>query len=555
MSVKKTKDKSRFTIWHGLTLAIFILFVVFIGYPLFLVLYKSVVVNDSIGLSNFVKFFERKFYWSTLVNSFKVTIVATLISVAIGLPLAYATRNVKIKFSGAVDLLCIVAYLSPPFIGAYAWIQLLGRNGFITKIINSIFGIQYNGIYGFAGIVLVFAMQSFPLVYLYVSGAMKNMDHSLNEAAESLGSSTWKRIRTIIVPLLVPSLLASSLLVFMRVFSDFGTPMLIGEGYKTMPVLVYTQFMSELGGDASFAAALCVIVIGIIISLFFIQKYFAKKFNYSMTALKPIQPRQLTGAKNILVHALVYITVFIASLPQLVVIYTSFLKSNGGQVFTKGFSLDSYRNIFANGEGFVIGNTYFIGIIAILIIVVLGVLISYMSERKPNALTGSLDTLSMLPYIIPGSVLGISFLFAFNDYPLLLSGTFLILVISFVVRRLAYTIRSSTAIIGQISPSMEEAAVSLGSSEMKSFRDVMLPMMMPGVISGALMSWITVISELSSSIILYTSKTKTLTVAIYTEVIRGNYGNAAAFSTILTLTSIISLLLFFKISGKKEISL
>ncbi|MEG0327944.1 MAG: ABC transporter permease subunit, partial [Erysipelothrix sp.] len=112
-----------------------------------------------------------------------------------------------------------------------------------------------------------------------------------------------------------------------------------------------------------------------------------------------------------------------------------------------------------------------------------------------------------------------------------------------------------TAIIGQISPSMEEAAVSLGSSEMKSFRDVMLPMMMPGVISGALMSWITVISELSSSIILYTSKTKTLTVAIYTEVIRGNYGNAAAFSTILTLTSIISLLLFFKISGKKEISL
>ena len=129
------------------------------------------------------------------------------------------------------------------------------------------------------------------------------------------------------------------------------------------------------------------------------------------------------------------------------------------------------------------------------------------------------------------------------------------MVISFVVRRLAYTIRSSTATIGQISPSIEEAAISLGSTEIKSFRDVMLPMMLPGVISGALMSWITVISELSSSIILYTSKTKTLTIAIYTEVIRGNYSNAAVFSTILTVTSIISLMIFFKVSGKREISL
>lgn len=123
------------------------------------------------------------------------------------------------------------------------------------------------------------------------------------------------------------------------------------------------------------------------------------------------------------------------------------------------------------------------------------------------------------------------------------------------MRRLAYTIRSSSAIIAQISPSMEEAAISLGSGEFKAFADVTLPMMLPGVISGALMSWITVISELSSSVILYTSGTKTLTVAIYTEVIRGNYGNAAAFSTVLTLTSVISLLLFFKLSGRKEISI
>ena len=157
-------------------------------------------------------------------------------------------------------------------------------------------------------------------------------------------------------------------------------------------------------------------------------------------------------------------------------------------------------------------------------------------------------------YLIPGSVLGISFLYAFNGPPFMLGGTVLIIVISLSIRRMPYTIRSSTAIIGQISPSVEEASISLGASQLKTFLRVTIPMMLPGVLSGAIMSWITLISELSSSVILYTSKTMTLTVAIYSEVIRSNFGNAAAYSTILTLTSIVSLLVFFKLSGKKDLS-
>jgi iron(III) transport system permease protein len=195
-----------------------------------------------------------------------------------------------------------------------------------------------------------------------------------------------------------------------------------------------------------------------------------------------------------------------------------------------------------------------LGFATIVIIVVLGIVISYLTVRKKNALNSTLDVITMFPYIIPGSVLGISFLFAFNNPPVLLSGTAMIMIIAFAIRRMPYTIRSSTAIIGQISPSVEEAAISLGASEMKTFTKVTVPMMMPGVLAGAIMSWVTVISELSSSIILYTDKTQTLTIAIYTEVIRGNYGNASAYSTILTVTSVLSLLLFFKLTGKRDIS-
>ncbi|MEL7633580.1 MULTISPECIES: iron ABC transporter permease [Sporomusa] len=549
--------EKRFSMWTSFSLIILAIFSVFIIYPLALVLYKSVVDphSGSFTLDYLLKFFTKKFYWSTLVNSFQVTVCSTLLAALIGLPMAYVMRSVKIKGSSWLDILIVISYLSPPFIGAYAWIQLLGRNGLVTNLINELFGITFDGIYGFAGIVLVFTLQSFPLVYMYVSGALKGLDNSLNEAAESLGCGRVERIMRIIVPLIMPTLLASSLLVFMRVFADFGTPMLIGEGFKTMPVLIYTQFMSEVGGDDGFAAALCVIIITLTILMFFAQRFLANRSTYSMTALKPMAAEQATGMKNMLSHAFVYLVVGLAILPQAVVIYTSFLKSNGGQVFTGGFGLQSYEATLFAKDNEVIWNTYMLGVISISIIVVLGILISYLTVRKRNVLNSTLDTITMFPYIIPGSVLGISFLFAFNNPPILLSGTALIMIIAFTIRRLPYTVRSGTAVIGQISPSVEEAAISLGASEMKTFTKVTVPMMMPGVLAGAIMSWVTIISELSSSIILYTNSTQTLTISIYTEVIRGNYGNASAYSTILTITSILSLLIFYRLTGRRDISM
>lgn len=548
--------KKSVNIWTAFTLVILAFFVLFVVYPLFLIMYQSVISPETheLTLDYFTKFFGRKFYWITLVNSFKVTICATLVAAIIGLPMAYVLRSYKIPGSKYINILIVISYLSPPFIGAYAWIQLLGRNGFITQLINSIFGIQFGGIYGFAGIVLVFSLQSFPLIYMYVSGALKNLDNSLNEAAESLGCNAFQRLTQIIVPLVMPSLLAGSLLVFMRVFSDFGTPMLIGEGYKTFPVLIYTQFMGEVSTDDHFAASLCVIVVAITLFLFWLQRLLAKRYSYAMTALKPMQPVEAHGMQKVMSYLFVFGVCFIAMLPQLTVIFTSFLETSGGAVYTGNFSFMNYENTLFAKDNMSIMNTYMFGICAIVLVVTIGILVSYLTARKPSFMTGLLDTLTMFPYIIPGSVLGIALLSSFNSGIITLSGTALIIIISLTIRRMPYTIRSSTAIISQISPSVEEAAISLGASEFTSFRKVMVPMMLPGVLAGAIMSWITLISELSSSIILYTTHTSTLTVAIYAEVIRSNFGNAAAYSTILTLTSILSLLLFFRVTNKQDIS-
>ena len=551
----KKERRFKLNFWTVITLVIVVVFALFLVYPLFSLFISGFRDPDTqdFTLKNFLKFFQKKYYYRTLWHSFLVTTCTTFLAIAIGAPLAYFTTVYKVKFKGFMDILVIISMLSPPFIGAYSWIVLGGRSGIITKFFHNVFGIETPSIYGFGGILLVLTLKLYPFIYLYTKGALKKVDSSLIEASESLGCSPFRKITTIIIPLIAPTILAGSLLVFMNALADFGTPMLLGEGYTVMPVLIYNEFISEMGGKANFAAALAVILVIITGIMFLVQKYIVNKKSFTMSSLRPLQEKKIYGVKNAILHVLVYFIVFLSIIPQVTVIFTSF-KATKGAMFTDGFSLDSYRSIFKN-LGTPILNTFKFGIIGIIIIVFLAMFIAYITTRRRSWLTNIIDSMTMFPYIIPGSVLGITLLLAFNSKPILLSGTATIIIIAFVVRRLPYTLRSSAAILYQISPSMEEAAISLGDSPIKTFFKVTAIMMLPGVISGAILSWITVISELSASVILYTGNTRTMSVAIYTEVIRASYGTAAALATVLTLTTVASLLLFFKLSGSKEVSL
>ncbi len=503
-------------------------------------------------MANFVKFFSKSYYFDTLLNSFKVSLAATVLSIAIGTPLAYLFSVFKIRGKSVLNILIVVASMSAPFIGAYSWILLLGRSGVITAFFRKL-GILLPDIYGFGGIVLVMSLQLFPLVFLYARGALKNIDNSLIEAANNLSCSGVECFFKVVVPLIMPTLLAAGLLVFMRSFADFGTPMLIGEGYRTFPVVLYTEFINEVGGNDGFAAAIAIIAIVITTVVFLAQKYVSNRNSFALNALHPIQEREPRGGRKALVYLFSYLVVAIAILPQVYVTYTSFKKTSG-KIFIRGYSLGSYESAFSK-LGRSIQNTIIIPMLSLVAIILLAVLIAYLVVRRRNALTSTVDILSMIPYIVPGTVLGIALLTGFNQKPLMLSGTMLIMVIALIIRRLPYTIRSSVAILQQIPISIEEAAISLGASKMKVFFHVTVPMMTAGIVSGAILSWVTMISELSTAIILYTGRTKTLTVAVYTEVVRGNYGVAAALSSILTLLTVVSLLAFNKVNGGKDFSL
>ena len=551
--MRQNSKRFQLDVWGWTTIVILLLYALFLLYPLSLLLKMAFSDGVHFTLENFAKFFSRKYYSITLLNSFKVSIAATIASVVVGVVLGYFMSVFKIRGAKLLRMCIVMATMSAPFVGAYAWIMLLGRNGVITNSLSRLFGITMPDIYGFNGILLVFVTQLFPLVFLYVQGAMSKMDASLLEASENLGCTGFKRFFKVVLPLISPTVLAGALLVFVRAMSDFGTPMLIGEGYRTFTVILYNEFVGEVSQNKGFASAIAIIAILITMVVYFSQNIVAKKQAFSMNALHRIEKKKLHGFSNFIVHFITYVVVGISILPQLYVVYTSFQKTSG-QIYVDGYSLQSYQDMFSR-LGRSIQNTIVIPAVSLLIVVFLAVLIAYVAVRRRNVLSGAVDVISMIPYVIPGTVIGIAMISAFNREPLVLTGGMLIMVVALVVRRLPYTIRSSVAILQQIPLYVEEAALSLGSSKPKAFFTVTLPMMSSGVLSGAILSWVTLISELSTAILLYTGKTQTLTVAIYTQIVRGNYGIASAMATVLTVMTLLSLVIFNKISKDGDLTL
>lgn len=545
--------KVKMDFWFFTKIIVIAALCLFIVYPFYTILTKSIFSNkvDGVTLYNFQRFFSKPYYYKSLLRSLVVCCSTMVFAAVLGVFIAYVMTRYNVPGKNFLHILIIMSLMSPPFIGAYSWIVLLGRNGLLARLMSSI-GLTAPTIYGRNGIIFVFTLHLFPYVYLYTSGAMNSIDSSLEEAAENLGMSKLRRIWTITIPVVLPSILAGCIMVFMTSLADFGTPMLLGEGYTVLPVLVYNEYMSESAVDPYMASSLSVIIVACSLVMLGFQKLVVDKKNYTMSTLRPPQETKLHGMKRFLTALPIYIVLFLALLPQVVVICQSFVERSFSGV-VQGINLNNYRTILSR-LGSNIFNTYYFSLVAIVFIVILGILVSYILVRKKGKVASVIDTLIMFPYVIPGSVLGIGLIVAFNRPPIVLVGTATIMIISYIVRKLPYTVRSGSAFLYQMDPSVEEASINLGVSPMKTFFTVTARMMMPGVMSGAVLSWITCINELSSSIMLYSGKTSTIAVAIYQEVTRMSDGTAGALATILTLTTVISLLIVFRVTkGKVKI--
>ncbi|MBM3545386.1 MAG: iron ABC transporter permease [Alphaproteobacteria bacterium] len=541
----------RVDVWTWAMVLGFAVIAVLLVWPLWSIVAASFIDNRTgvFTLNNYVSVMTRPLYQTALINSLIVSLGGMAGALALGVPLAILTTRYQIVGRDLIGTLSVLALVSPPFIGAYAWIMMLGQNGWMRHGLAAI-GIELPSIYGFFGILLVFSLKFFPFVYLMTASSLNTINASVEEAAEGLGAGTIRRLFTVTLPLVLPALSSAALLVFVLSLADFGTPSIVGGRVRVLATTAYNLFTNEMGGNPGLASTTSMVLIVISLVVVALQRWAVRRRNVSGSLLRRPQPRVLKPFASVMAHLVCYAIVLAASLPSLVVVYTS-LRKTSGPVFQPGFGIESYTRVM-HEVPHVIANSFSYSTVSVMMIVILGTLIGYVLARRDSPLAGTLDSALMIPYIVPGVVMGVGFVVTFNVKPLEITGTATILVLMLMIRRLPYSVRSSASILKQIKGSIEEAAISLGASPAQAFLKVTLPLMLPGIIAGALMSFITAINELSSSLILYVGRTMTMPVRIYLSVLDGEFGTAAALSTILLVTSGAAVYAVFRVTGRKE---
>ena len=535
--------------WSAVTLGGFVLVAVFLVYPLAGVFGYSFTdkATGALSLANWAEFLSRKYYLRAFLHSLVVALATTGLAVLFGVPLAFLTTRFRIRGTGLLNTLAVLALLSPPFIGAYAWITMLGRNGFLRTALASA-GLTLPPIYGALGIILADSLQYFPFVSLMTAGALTTLDRTLEEASANLGAGATRTFFRVTLPLVIPSVTGGALIAFMMSLSNFGTPMIIGGNYLVLPTLAYNLFTSEVAERPGMASTVALILMLCAAAVIALQQWLSSRRKYaSMLLARPVQ-RRLRGLAAAAAHAVCYGIVGLATLPLAVVVVFSF-RNTSGPVFTPGYGLQSYRQVFFDVPR-TMANSLLYSLVAVALIVGVGTLLGFVVARRRTLPVRLLDPLLMVPYVVPGTVLGIGYIVAFNRKPLLLAGTATLIVMTYFVRRLPYSVRSAASILKQLDPALEEAGINLGSPPGRTFRTITLPLMKAGILSGAIMSWVTSMNELSASILLYVGRTMTMPIKVYLSVLDGAFGTASALSTLLLLVTGLAIYLVQRWAGR-----
>jgi len=543
--------RRRRDLWWMVTVSAFFTVLAFLVYPLVTVLLTSFSGEEKrfVLAENYQRFFTHRYYYSSIINSLYLSTLATIGALVLGTSLAFAVARYPLPGKAFLRTAANLSLLSPPFIGAYSWIVLFGRMGLVNRALGTI-GWELPTIYGWRGILLVFIVQYFPFVFLLVSAALRSVDQSIEDAALSLGSPPRRTLCTAILPILAPSLTAGGLLVFMGTMADFGTPMIIGEGLRTLPTLMYGEFMNELGGNPAMASTLGSLLILVNTVALMAQRYYAFRKAYNVVCIQPLRVQRMGRARMLLLAAFAYAVVVVALIPSLTIIISSFMPTKGPVMYA-GFSLHSYQVIFHMVPR-AIANTFGLTALSVVLDVLLGVLVAYLLARRRSRAHALLDNLIMLAYAIPGTVVGVGLIVVYNRPPIILTGTWVILLVSYFIRHLPYPVRACTAMLQQIDIRVEEASISLGVPPFRTFVKVTIPLMFPAILSGAALAWMTTIGELSSSILLYSGPWATMSVAIFTEVFSNHFGTASALASILILAAFIPLFLTYRFLGERS---
>lgn len=479
---------------------------------------------------------NRRILWNTVQLG---TIVAVL-GTAVGFVMAYAQVRLKFRGKKLLHLISLMPIVSPPFAVATAAITLFGRNGIIS---NGIFGLDIN-IYGLKGLTLVLTLSFFPVAYMNLKGMLESLDPSLDEAAANLGANKLKIFTSVTLPMLIPGIAGSFLLLFVESIADLANPLVLGGDYTVLASRAYLAVTGEynVAGGAAYSLVLLLPAL----SVFLLQRYWVSRKNVVSVTGKPAGSPELITAPALRIPMLV-IAVSVATLVVLMyatVIFGGFVKIFG---VNNDFTLAHYRFVLAGIGSDAMFTTTLLALIATPIAGLLGMLIAWLVVRKLKRTSGLMDFIGMLGLSVPGTVIGIGYAIAFNTptvfggrqwFPAVAGGSAILggsmaIVMVFVARSLPSGQRAGIAALQQINPAIDEAATSLGADSLTTFRTVTLPLIRPALLSGLTYAFARSMTTLSPIVFITTPQTKIMTSQILAEVDAGRFGNAFAYCAIL----------------------
>ncbi len=523
------------TFISGSILSIAVLLVIFILFPLFIILRRSVIVEGAFTpLNLFTTLRAYPSTWRILKNSILMAATVGVLSTAIGLAFALVIERSRFKYKQFMQGFSLLPIITPPFVIGLAIIFMLGRTGYLTY---GIFRVRSSFIFGFPGIVLAQTLSFAPMAYLILVGVVRSLDSALEEASYTMGANPWYTFRHVIWPLIRPGVANAFLISVIESLADFANPILLGGDFDVLSTSIYLAIIGRY--DEVLAASLGMVLLSITLTTFLVQRYWIGKRSYVTVTGKPSRRAALPLPK-FLEHCLLGISGVWAVLTA--VLY--------GSVFLGGFvklwginnslTLMHYKRFLSDGfESYL--TTIELAAISAPLTAIMGLLIAYLVSRYQFFGKGPFEFTSMLSFAIPGTVIGIGYVMSFNTAPLMFTGTAAILIICFVFRNMPVGIRSAVAALQQIDRSLEEASITLGASNLRTFIKIVLPLIRPAIFSGLVFSFVRAMTAISAVIFLVTARTKLATTVILGRIEAGKLGLATAYCTLMILTMIVAI--------------
>ncbi|MFC5387149.1 ABC transporter permease [Aquamicrobium segne] len=525
VSKEEKTDRRDWTLyWVYPGVAVFVL--VLTAYPMLDLLSRAFVVDGQVSAGPLIELvsssYNRTVFWNTLLLGATAAVLGTILATAY----AYAMTRVEIPGKKIWHFIALLPTISPPILMALGLIMLYGRRGFITY---ELFGIQTAGLYGFTGLVIAQLVSYFPFAYLLMLNLFRGLDASLEEAALTMGANGWTVLRTVSLPLLVPGLLASMLLMFSYSLADLGNPLLLGGDYPVLSSQIYQMIIGMY--DTSGGAALAVMLLIPALIMFFAHKMLSSRMSFASVGAKGSSRHRVTRHKGVRAAALVFVGVITLIIClQYGIILVAATTQLFGVDYT--FTVKHFVAAFTKSRG-ALTDTLLLGVIASLLSVIIGLLIAWIIARTKAPGRSILDFVANLPLAIPGTVIGLAFGLAFNAPPLILTGTAFIIIAAFVVRSLPYGIRTGVAAFDQISRSLDEASTTMGATNGQTLWKILLPIVRPALIAGMIFSFTRSVTTLSAVIFVVSPHWSLVTPTILSQMDRGDMGEAAALSVIV----------------------